>query len=158
MFDVLSHRPDTAGVLNAARVLDAFAGTGAMGLEALSRGAERVWFMDKDMAAVAAIRANAGKLGETKSITVLRADALQPPAAELAATLAFLDPPYGEDLAVEALDALARKGWFADGAIIVVEHDAEDNVIPPQDFHPVDARRYGRAHFLILRYQPVMSE
>jgi 16S rRNA (guanine966-N2)-methyltransferase len=154
VFDVLAHGPETAGVLNGARVLDAFAGTGAMGLEALSRGAERAWFLDTDTAAVAAIRTNAGKLGEAKSCTIIRADALHPPAADLSVTLAFLDPPYGEDLATEALDALARKGWFADGAIIVVEHGAEDNVVPPQVFHPLDARRYGRAHFLFLRYQP----
>jgi 16S rRNA (guanine966-N2)-methyltransferase len=153
VFDVLAHGADIAGVLTAARVLDTFAGTGAMGLEALSRGAERVWFMERDPAAVAAIRANAARLGESKSCTVLRADALHPPAAELKVSLAFLDPPYGENLAAEALEALAAKGWFADGAIVVVEHDAEDEVVPPHDFHPVDARRYGRARFLFLRYQ-----
>jgi len=153
VFDVLAHGPETAGVLAAARVLDAFAGTGAMGLEAQSRGAERVWFMDKDPTAVAAVRANAGRLGETRSCTVLRADALHPPAADLPVSLAFLDPPYGENLAAAALEALAAKGWLAPGAIIVVEHDAEDEIVPPHDFHPVDARRYGRARFLFLRYQ-----
>ncbi|MGQ0676846.1 MAG: 16S rRNA (guanine(966)-N(2))-methyltransferase RsmD [Rhodospirillales bacterium] len=153
VFDLLAHHPQTAGKLPAgAEVLDAFAGTGAMGLEALSRGALRATFMDAAPAAVACIRANAAKLGEAGRVELLRADAAKPPAARTPATLAFLDPPYGKDVAEPALEALARKGWFADDAVVVVEHDARRELKLPPGFAPFDRRRWGRARFLFLRY------
>jgi 16S rRNA (guanine966-N2)-methyltransferase len=154
VFDMLAHGPETAGKLLAgAKVLDAFAGAGAMGIEALSRGAERAWFLEKDQASIACIRANLDRIGETARAKVIRADALAPPAADTPATLAFLDPPYGQQLCAKALSALAAKDWFAADAVIVVEHAEDDPVEPPLDFRPFDARRYGRAHFLFMRYR-----
>ena len=154
VFDMLAHGPETSGkVLAGAKVLDAFAGTGAMGIEALSRGAEHAWFLEKEPASIACIRANLGRTGETARAKVIRADALDPPAAEAQATLAFLDPPYGQQLCAKALNALATKNWFSENAVIVVEHAEDDPVDPPLAFHPFDARRYGRAHFLFLRYR-----
>ena len=153
VFDVLAHHPATAGKLLAgAEVLDAFAGTGAMGLEALSRGAAHATFMDSAPQSVACIRTNALKLGEGKRADVLRADAAKPPKAGKPATLAFLDPPYGKAWADAALEALAARGWFADGAVVVVEHDADEELEPLPSFIQFDQRRYGRARFLFLRY------
>ena len=153
VFDVLAHHPETAGKLLAgAEVLDAFAGTGAMGLEALSRGAGRAVFIDNATAALACIRANARALGETERVTALLGDATRPPRAQMPATLAFLDPPYGMGLAEAALEALAAQGWFTPGAVIVVEQAARDEMEPPAGFAGFDARRYGRARFLFLRY------
>ncbi|MCC7049027.1 MAG: 16S rRNA (guanine(966)-N(2))-methyltransferase RsmD [Alphaproteobacteria bacterium] len=154
VFDMLAHGPETAGrLLPEATVLDAFAGTGAMGIEALSRGAARAWFIEKDPVAFAAIRANLGRIGEIARAKVIRADALAPPPAEMPVTLAFLDPPYGQNRCAPALEALAAKNWFAEDAVIVVEHAADDPVTPPPAFHPFDARRHGKAHFLLLRYR-----
>jgi 16S rRNA (guanine966-N2)-methyltransferase len=153
-FDLLAHHPETAGRLIAgAEVLDAFAGTGAMGLEALSRGARRATFFDTATRAVACIRANAKALGETDRARVLIADATRPPAPEAPATLVFLDPPYGSGLAEAALEALAEKGWFAPGAVIVVEQEAREDLHPPAGFAAFDRRRHGRARFTFLRYQ-----
>jgi 16S rRNA (guanine966-N2)-methyltransferase len=153
VFDVLAHHPETAGRLLAdAEVLDAFAGTGAMGLEALSRGAARATFLDNATRAVACIRANAKALGETGRVTALIADATRPPQAPKPATLAFLDPPYGSGLAEAALEALAQKGWFARGAVIVVEQEAREELHPPEGFAVFDKRRHGRARFVFLRY------
>lgn len=153
VFDVLAHHPETAGrLLAGAIVLDAFAGTGAMGLEALSRGAERAVFIDNATAALACIRANVKALGEIARAAALLGDATRPPRAQTPVTLAFLDPPYGMGLAEAALEALAAEGWFAPGAVIVVEQEARDEMEPPAGFTGFDARRYGRARFLFLRY------
>ncbi|MGH6947504.1 MAG: 16S rRNA (guanine(966)-N(2))-methyltransferase RsmD, partial [Kiloniellales bacterium] len=107
-----------------AAVLDAFAGSGALGLEALSRGAASVIFMEKDKVALAALKANIAKLDEGGRARVIAADCCRPPAAAglaaLPATLVLLDPPYGEGLAARALEALSAAGWLAPGALVVV--------------------------------------
>lgn len=153
VFDLLAHSPDMPERLLAeARVLDAFAGTGAMGLEALSRGAPHCTFLDRDQRAIAGLRANAQTLNELSRASFLRADALQPPPAAQPVGLAFLDPPYGKNLCMPALKALADAGWFAPGAIVVVEHDSAEALEDLPGFQDIGARRYGRAQFLFLRH------
>lgn len=153
VFDLLAHHPETAGKLLAgADVLDAFAGTGAMGLEALSRGAAHATFMDTAPQALACIRVNIRNLREGQRTAVLRTDAAKPPRADKPATLAFLDPPYGKAWADAALEALANQGWFADGAVVVAEHDSDEELDLPPSFIQFDMRRYGRARFAFLRY------
>jgi 16S rRNA (guanine966-N2)-methyltransferase len=154
LFNVLAHRPlraDGKPALADARVLDVFAGTGAMGLEALSRGAAHATFVERDRTALAALEANIAALGETSRATVLRADVLALPRAKEAANLAFLDPPYGEGLAAPALTALAKGGWLEDGALVIVELGKRDDLPAPAPFTPLDERRYGAARFVILR-------
>src|SRR5579875_3162710 len=108
LFDILAHgRFADRPVYEGARVLDAFAGTGAFGLEALSRGADHASFIEKDRAALAALRANIAAVREEKNASVIAGDALHPPRAAMSCSLAFLDPPYGEALAPPALAALA---------------------------------------------------
>jgi 16S rRNA (guanine966-N2)-methyltransferase len=152
LFDILAHGRFADGpAYEDALVLDAFAGTGAFGLEALSRGARGASFIEKDRAAIAALRANIASLGEERQAAVLTADALRPPPAPAPVALAFLDPPYGEDLAAPALAALVRAGWFAAGALIVVELAAKQDLETPADFTTLEERRYGAARLMFLR-------
>ena len=153
LFNVLAHRPlhaDGKPILAEARVLDVFAGTGAMGLEALSRGAAHATFVERDRAALAALEKNIAELGEAARSTILRTDALALPRAKEAASLAFLDPPYGEGLAEPALAALVKGGWLEDGAVVIVELGKRDALSPPAALTSLDERRYGAARFVIL--------
>ncbi len=103
-------------------VLDAFAGTGALGLEALSRGAAAATFIEREPAALAALRANIRTCGSANA-SVLVAAAFRPPRAPPGATaaLVFLDPPYGTDAVTRVLPALRKAGWIAADALLVVE-------------------------------------
>ena len=132
MFDRLMHAPwaGRAGV-EGAHVLDAFAGSGAMGLEALSRGAARATFIERDRAALAAIRANVAACGAEGMCRVVAADVLRAAGsgvAEEACGLVFLDPPYGTGLVGPAVAALRGKGWLAGGALVVAEVGAGEEV------------------------------
>lgn len=121
IFDMLMHAPwGGRALLEGASVLDAFAGTGAMGLEALSRGAGRAVFMEQDTAALAALRANVAACGAAPNVSILAADVLRPPAGP-AQGLVFLDPPYGKELLPPALEALRQTGWITKGTIVVAE-------------------------------------
>lgn len=131
-------------------VLDCFAGTGALGLEALSRGAGRAVFIEHDPASLAALAANIETLGETERTRVIRADARRPPKAPHPCHLIFLDPPYGKDLIAPALAALAANGWLAEKAVVVAEAGADEEPVLPGGFTLADARTYGAAKFLIL--------
>lgn len=149
LFDMLWHAP-WAGrdVVEGAVVLDAFAGTGTLGLEALSRGAATASFIEKDRAALAALRANIANC--KAEAQVIAGDATKPPRPLQPAALAFLDPPYGSGLLVTALEALDAAGWFAAGALICTELGAKDP-IPETRFETLDDRRHGKARLLILR-------
>jgi 16S rRNA (guanine966-N2)-methyltransferase len=156
LFNVLAHGvPGFA--FEGASVVDVFAGTGALGLEALSRGAAHATFIDSDPAALHVIRQNAAKLGEWRAVTLLKLDAghLPPPAlaAKAPCRLAFLDPPYGENLLVPALQGLAARGWLAADAIAVAEIGAKEHLDPPKDFALIDERAYGAAKIVFLRYR-----
>jgi 16S rRNA (guanine966-N2)-methyltransferase len=154
LFNILAHaswKGDGTSPLIDARVLDAFAGSGALGLEALSRGAAHATFLDKDAAAIKLIGANVAKLGETGAAKVVRADATRPPPAREACDLVFLDPPYRSGQAAAALEALAASGWVAPGAIVTVELAHNEDIVPPTGFEAIDERRYGAAKIVILR-------
>ncbi|MGQ9366973.1 16S rRNA (guanine(966)-N(2))-methyltransferase RsmD [Azospirillum sp. ST 5-10] len=151
IFNILAHSgwgPGGGSPVDGAAVLDVFAGTGALGLEALSRGAAAATFLDAGRAALDALRANVAALGEEGRCTVLRGDATRPPRAGTPATLAFLDPPYGRDLAPAALTALAAAGWLAPGAVLVVEEAADAPLALPTGFRALDERRYGDTRVL----------
>ena len=133
LFDMLLHAPwGGLSLLEGAHVLDAFAGTGALGLEALSRGAEHVTFFETDRPALAALRANIHACGWESRTTVLPRDVTAPRAANPAmgpARLVFLDPPYRMGLPGKALLALRNRGWLAPDAIVVAE-TARDEALP----------------------------
>ena len=119
LFDMLAHAP-WAGpdTLRGAIVLDAFAGTGALGLEALSRGAAHAHFIERDRAALVTLRANIATLHAPA--TIHPTDATAPPPGP-PCTLVFLDPPYAQGLVDRALAALDSAGWLAPNALIVAE-------------------------------------
>jgi 16S rRNA (guanine966-N2)-methyltransferase len=154
LFDILSHgRFAAAGLPFAeAAVLDAFAGTGALGLEALSRGAARAVFMENAADALTALRRNIAALGEGGRARVLSGDATRPPRASEACALVFLDPPYRSGLAGPALAALAAAGWLAPAALAVVETAAREAMPPPPSFSLLDERCYGAARLTFLRH------
>lgn len=155
LFNVLAHNPlGGALALPEARVVDAFAGSGALGLEALSRGAARATFLESDAAALDAIRANIATLKEEARTEVLRGDATRPPRGR-AATLLLMDPPYGKGLAAPALKALADADWLAPDALAVLELGAQDEFTPPPGFEVVDERRIGDGRLVFLRFRAV---
>lgn len=157
LFNILTHaswRDDGTSPLIDARVLDAFAGSGALGIEALSRGAAHATFLDSDAAAIKLIGENLRKLGETANAKVIRADATRPPASREGCDLAFLDPPYRSGQAAPTLAALVEAGWLKPGAIATVELANTEDMLPPPGFVPIDERRYGLAKIVILRRTP----
>lgn len=132
------------------RVLDLFAGTGALGLEALSRGAAEVTFVDDGAKALALIRANIAKMRAEGETVVLRQNALRLGAnAGAPHGLVFLDPPYGKALGEAALAAASKGGWLAPGAMVVWEEGTPPQV--PEGFATLDQRRYGDTVVTLLR-------
>jgi 16S rRNA (guanine966-N2)-methyltransferase len=135
-------------------VIDLFAGTGALGLEALSRGAARARFVDDGSEARALLRGNIETLGLGGVTRVFRRDATKLGAAPPGETfsLAFLDPPYGKGLAQPALAALIEGGWLAKDALVVIEEAAGAEIELPPALAREDARRYGDTQFVFARY------
>lgn len=133
-----------------ARVLDLFAGTGALGLEALSRGAKHVTFVDNGRAAQKLVLANVAKLRREVDTTLLRVEVAKIPAGKPCG-LVFLDPPYGQDLGSKALSSARTAGWLAGDALIVWEEDRAQ--IAPPGFQTLDQRRYGETWVTFLRHQ-----
>jgi len=125
-----------------ARVLDLFAGTGALGLEALSRGAASASFVESGRKALGLLRENIARCGAGEAARVLPLDARRPGLNSGAPhDLVFLDPPYGKGLGEAALAAALAGGWIADDALIVWEESAP--VAPPEGLRPIEERRYG---------------
>ena len=155
IFDQLWHAPWAGrAVVENAAVLDGFAGTGAMGLEALSRGAARVFFMEQDRAALAALRANIAGCKAEDACRVIAGDVTATPIAAAPCTLVFLDPPYGKGLVPRALAGLQAKGWIAPGALIVAETGRDDEAVMLPGFEVVSTRDHGAARLSALRAAP----
>ncbi|MHC0051929.1 16S rRNA (guanine(966)-N(2))-methyltransferase RsmD [Actibacterium sp. D379-3] len=134
-----------------ARVLDLFAGTGALGLEALSRGAAHVTFVDDGVKARALIRENVEKCRAMGVTKLYRRDATRLGENRGAPfTLIFLDPPYGKGLGAPALAAAREGGWLAEGALVVWEENAPQE--PPVGFTLLDSRKYGDTVITILEH------
>ncbi len=153
LFNILSHGNFAAsGLPFAGRpVLDAFAGTGAFGLEALSRGASAAVFIEREREALARLRRNVGALGEGDRAHIVPGDATRPPRAAFACALAFLDPPYHSGLAAPALGRLTATGWLTPDALVVIEVAAREELLLPEGFTLMDERIYGAARLVFLR-------
>jgi 16S rRNA (guanine966-N2)-methyltransferase len=154
IFNILAHGvPDFA--LAGARVLDLFAGSGALGLEALSRGAAYCLFVEEAAEARASIRRNVEVLGLTGVSKIFRRDAtdLGPAGQHGAAQLAFLDPPYGKGLAERALGALGRGAWLAPGAIVVIEEAKAAALALPPLYRAIDQRSWGDTQVLFASFE-----
>ncbi|MEO1291559.1 MAG: 16S rRNA (guanine(966)-N(2))-methyltransferase RsmD [Pseudomonadota bacterium] len=137
-----------------ARVLDLFAGTGALGLEALSRGASHVVLVDDNPTARALIRQNIETLGATGQTKLFRRDATRlGPNRGAAFDIVFLDPPYRSGLGRRALASALEHGWLAADALIIWETAGDEAVDPPETLRIVDERRYGETKITLLRAQ-----
>ena len=149
LFDMLLHAPwGGRERVDGAVVLDAFAGTGALGLEALSRGAATATFLERDRAALGSLRANVAACAAGARARVLASDALRP-LPGLPSTLVFLDPPYGDGLVPRALAALAGAGWLAPGALLVAEVGRDE---PSPFADALAARTHGAARIEVARH------
>jgi len=139
--------------LDGARVLDAFAGTGALGLEALSRGAEWALFLEPDKATRHNLADNLRALKTGDQAAILPRDATHPGPmpAQGPFDLVFADAPYGSGLGTMALEALATENWLMADALAVVEVEAKEAMEPPTGFRQIDDRTYGRTRLIIFR-------
>ncbi len=169
LFNILSHSPrwraGAAGGLEqtrdaplpqSARVLDLFAGSGALGLEALSRGATRVLFVDNAPAARAAIRENIETLQAAGAAKLYRRDAanLGPMESNCGGPfdLVFLDPPYHSGLIPHTLDGLREGGWLNPDAVLVIEMASDENIPEHAGYSELDRRNYGDTMLVFLKF------
>jgi 16S rRNA (guanine966-N2)-methyltransferase len=151
LFNILQHGYDDP--VEGARVLDLFAGTGALGLEAMSRGAAFALFVDDSVEARALIRANVEALGLGGVTRIFRRDAakLGPAHPVEPFSLVFLDPPYGKELAKRSLASARDGGWLTSDALIVVEEAAGAGFTVPATFDEIERRRYDDTELIFLR-------
>lgn len=145
LFNLLTHGAFERKELAGARVLDAFAGAGTLGFEALSRGAAHVTFIENWRGAAKTIENNAKKMGVEASVKVLTADATRAPAATVPVDIALLDPPYGEGLIPLALASLWKQGWLKQDSLVVAEVAAKEEFQPPEGFAIRHERAAGSA-------------
>lgn len=151
LFNILAHGFDDP--LPGARVIDCFAGTGALGLEALSRGASHALFVEDGAEARALIRENVETLGVGGISRIFRRDATKLGAVAVEPFgVAFLDPPYGRDLGIAALASLCDGGWLRPGALCVVEETGAADVAALDGFIHLDRRVVGESQLAFLRF------
>ena len=153
VFNILTQGGEALGARNwvqSAQILDGFAGTGAMGLEAVSRGAAHATLLDNQDTALSCCRDNVEMLREDDNVDVHFMDCLNPRKADQPCSLIFLDPPYGLDLSIPALEALAIAGWITPNALAVLEVDRTEQIELTPKFTLLDDRQYGKARVLFL--------
>jgi 16S rRNA (guanine966-N2)-methyltransferase len=152
LFNIIAHG---GYPLDGARVLDLFAGTGAMGVEALSRGAAFVLFVDDHLESRAIVRRNVEAMNLTGVTKIWRRDATRlderPPNAGAAFDLIFADPPYRKGLGKLALTSARVGGWIAPGALIVLEEASDQDIPDPDGFARIDLRTYGDTQAVFYR-------
>ncbi len=152
LFNILIHAYDNP--IAGARALDLFAGTGALGIEALSRGAAFTLFVDDGAEARALLRENVATLGLGGTSRIFRRDAtkLGPAHPVEPFSLAFLDPPYGKGLGEKALASARAGGWLKPDALIVVEEAAKAKFAAPEGFAEIERRPYDDTELVVLRF------
>ena len=154
IFNILTHSIDGFN-LSDISVVDVFAGTGALGLEALSRGAKHVTFIDSSRRALDIVKKNSTALNEWRNTTILKVDATHfsppPRASKAPCGLAFLDAPYEQGLSLPALLGIINKGWVKSGAIVIIEMAAKEEIDLPRQYEHLNERTYGAARILTLK-------
>lgn len=155
LFNILAHHGDVPP-LEGARVIDLFAGTGALGIEAVSRGAAYCLFVETAASARAIIRQNVEAFGLTGETRLFRRDAtdLGPVGTMQPFSYAFLDPPYEKGLGEQALLSLAQGGWLTSDAIAILEERAGSEVVLPANYSEIERRQWGDTEIRLLRYTP----
>ncbi|MEW5684527.1 MAG: 16S rRNA (guanine(966)-N(2))-methyltransferase RsmD [Pseudomonadota bacterium] len=158
IFNILEHAAWSPGVRDR-RVIDLFAGSGALGFEAVSRGAAFCLFVETDEAARGAIRENVDNMGLFGRTRVHRRSAtdlgVRPGADGPAFDLAFLDPPYAKGLGEQALERLAAGGWLAPDAVVVFERGSDEASFSVENFEVLDERDYGAARVFFMRFTSI---
>ena len=148
LFSMLAHSRYPA--LEGARVADLFAGTGALGLEALSRGAEQVTFVEKVRPSLACLHANIETLGVEEQASVMPIDARRLGSAQTPYDIIFMDPPYREGLVPQTLDRLRDQGWLRPGTLIICEVASDEELALAADVKILDDRKQGQQRILFL--------
>jgi 16S rRNA (guanine966-N2)-methyltransferase len=153
IFNMLTHGgwEGDKNIIEGAIVLDAFAGSGALALEALSRGAAFAYFFDQSEQALAVVRQNVKSLGEEERSKLLKTDACRPLKVLQAATLILLDPPFGKDLLSKSLPGLFESGWIAPNALIMAEIQAKETYVLPANFEVLKEKIYGTAKVIFIK-------
>ncbi|MGZ5923423.1 MAG: 16S rRNA (guanine(966)-N(2))-methyltransferase RsmD [Rhizomicrobium sp.] len=159
IFNILAHHNFDGGfTLEGAKVIDVFAGTGALGIEALSRGAAYALFVDDSADSRALIRRNVEALNLTGATKIWRRDAtdMGPLGAGAGGPfdLAFLDAPYRKGLTEKALASLTAGGWLSPNAIVIAETAADEKIETPEGFALLDSRNYGETSVHIFGASP----
>lgn len=149
IYNMLIHMAEDA--LQDATVLDAFAGSGALGLEALSRGAKYIYFFDKNTRALATVRENVWSLGESENCKLMKADAISPPKAPQAMDLVLLDPPFGKNFVALSLPELLKAGWIDAHTLIIAEIASKEELNLPERFEVIKERVYGTAQIFFMK-------
>ncbi len=160
IFNILSYGLEFGQLLEGKKVLDLFAGSGALGLEALSRGAEEVVFVDNSSASLNLTRKNLKKLGfETKG-KMVKKDILRFLRSENEITsggfdLILADPPYGKGLCQKLLEILAEKNFLNADGILVMEHHKKEKIEEKKDFMLLQKRKYGDTLISFFKKKPI---
>lgn len=162
IFNILKHgrfmkdenfiHDDNPSLIEGRNVIDIFCGTGALGIEALSRGAVHLTLVDQNAKTLSMARENIKNIGEEANTSFIRSDSTMLPIANRKCHLAFIDPPYSKGLANPALNSLKNGGWLDKGAVIVLEQGKQDEPKPPEGFRIVDDRVHDRTRVTILQY------
>jgi len=155
IYNMLAHA-DVEGKIDYiqdAQVLDAFAGSGALGLEALSRGAKFIYFFDKNTRALATVRENVWSMGESEATKIMKADATKPPKAPLPMDLVLLDPPFGKNYVALCLPELLKAGWINGDTLVVAEIATKEELNLPGGFTIIKERVYGTAQMFFIKAQ-----
>ncbi len=148
IFNILSH---SSGEFEGANILDVFAGSGAMGLEALSRGAAHATFFDKDRSALQLVKKNIDLLDALDKSTIKYVTAPIFPPAQKTFDFIFLDPPYNLDIISDTLSALSKNNYFADNAMVIAEYSPDTDFVFPDYFDVIKEKTYGDARFSFLK-------
>ncbi len=156
LFSILTHHryPEMEG----ARVADLFAGTGALGLEALSRGAAHVTFVEQARPSLHALRINIATLKAEQTTKVFAGSATRLPKSSEPFDFIFMDPPYRQDLILPALKSLERQGWITAGSAVICELATDETVEVPNNFELLDDRAQGQQRILILGVSETASQ
>lgn len=149
IFNILIHRFDFS--FEGCRVADVFAGTGALGLEAISRGANEVTFVESDRKAAGTLAQNIEALGAEHQARIISTDARRVPAANLAFDILFLDPPYGHGLVDKVLPKLLELGWVNETSLVVVELGGGEEINLPKVLTCVERRASGGTEIIFLK-------
>lgn len=160
VFNILIHRQwgHDAQLLHNAYVLDAFAGSGALGLESLSHGAKQAYFFDNDQSALKTVRQNIAALGVQESCKTFNTSAFKPPQAPQPMSLIFLDPPFGNGMVGRAIKALSINGWINDDTVIVAEMEANTPLQLSEDWQIMYHKKYGNIQISFIMKNHIHTE